>query len=54
MLHAPLTYRMYLDDSHAPIQTKKQSESSLQIINKQNPVIKLTIKEKMNQISRIF
>ena len=39
---APLTYKRYVDDSHARFETEHQSHSFLNILNKQNKAIKYT------------
>ena len=42
---APLTYKRYVDDSHARFETEHQSLSFLNILNKQNKAIKYTVRK---------
>ena len=42
---APLTYKRYVDDSHARFETVHQSHSFLNILNKQNKAIKHTMEK---------
>ena len=49
---APLTYKRYVDDSHARFETVHQSHSFLNILNKQNKAIKYTM-EKEDQSRKL-
>ena len=49
---APLTYRRYVDDSHARFETVHQSHSFLNILNKQNRAIQYTM-EKEDQSQKL-
>ena len=49
---APLTYKRYVDDSHARFETVHQSHSFLNILNKQNKAIKYTL-EKEDQSRKL-
>ena len=49
---ALLTYKRYVDDSHARFKTVHQSHSFLNILNKQNKAIKYTM-EKENQSQKL-
>ena len=49
---APLTYKTYVDDSHARFETVHQSHSFLNILNKQNRAIQYTM-EKEDQSQKL-
>ena len=49
---APLTYKRYVDDSHARFETVHQSHSFLNILNKQNRAIQYTM-EKEGQSQKL-
>ena len=52
---AQLTYKRYVDDSHARLETVHQSHSFLNILNKQNKAIQYTMEKKRpNTKTKLF
>ena len=52
---AQLTYKIYVDDSHARLETVHQSHSFLNILNKQNKAIQYTMEKKRpNTKTKLF
>ena len=51
---APLTYKRYVDDSHARFETVHQSHNFLNILNKQNRAIQCTIEKEDQSQKRNF
>ena len=51
---APITYRRYVDDSHARFHQPQQEDQFLEILNKQNKAIQYTIEKEDDKKSLNF